>query len=84
MKMSTSSETLSQLEELLSVEHKESTLPKTLSNKELGDMLEAVDLYFLMNYDSMDFYKKGKQEEIKLFLDLRNEILSKYKGNIDA
>ena len=84
MKMSTSSETLSQLEELLLVEHKESTLPKTLSNKELGDMLEAVDLYFLMNYDSMDFYKKGKQEEIKLFLDLRNEILSKYKGNIDA
>ena len=84
MKMSTSSETLSQLEELLLVEHKESTLPKTLSNKELGEMLEAVALYFLMNYDSMDFYKKGKQEEIKLFLDLRNEILSKYKGNIDA
>jgi len=84
MKMSTSSETLSQLEELLSVEHKESTLPKTLSNDELGDMLEAVDLYFLMNYDSMDFYKKGKQEEIKLFLDLRSEILSKYKGNVDA
>ena len=84
MKMSTSSETLSQLEELLSVEHKESTLPKTLSNDELGDMLEAVDLYFLMNYDSMDFYKKGKQEEIKLFLDLRSEILSKYKDNVDA
>ena len=82
--MSTSSETLSQLEELLSVAHKESTLPKTLSNKELGDMLEAVDLYFLMNYDSMDFYKKFKQEEIKLFLDLRSEILSKYKGNVDA
>jgi len=82
--MSISSETLSQLEELLSVEHKESTLPKTLSNDELGDMLEAVDLYFLMNYDSMDFYKKGKQEEIKLFLDLRSEILSKYKGNVDA
>ena len=47
-------------------------------------MLEAVDLYFLMNYDSMDFYKKFKQEEIKLFLDLRSEILSKYKGNVDA
>ena len=84
MKMSTSSETLSQLEELLSAGHKESTLPKTLSNDELGDMLEAVDLYFLMNYDSMDFYKKGKQEEIKLFLDLRSEILSKYKDNVDA
>jgi hypothetical protein len=66
------------------VEHKESTLPKTLSNDELGDMLEAIDLYFLMNYDSMDFYKKGKQDEIKLFLDLRSEVLSKYKDNIDA
>ena len=84
MEMSISSETLSQLEELLSVEHKESTLPKTLSNEELGDMLEAIDLYFLMNYDSMDFYKKGKQDEIKLFLDLRSEVLSKYKGPVQA
>ena len=80
MKMSTSSETLSQLEELLSVEHKESTLPKTLSNKELGELLEAIDLYFLMNYDVMSFYEKGTQEEIKLFLDLRSEVLSKYKS----
>ena len=80
MKMSTSSETLSQLEELLSVEHKESTLPKTLSNKELGELLEAIDLYFLMNYDVMSFYEKDTQEEIKLFLDLRSEVLSKYKS----
>ena len=84
MKMSTSSEMLSQLEELQYLEHKESTLPKTLSNKELGDMLEAIDLYFLMNYDSMDFYIKGKQEEIKLFLDLRSEVLSKYKSKPQA
>jgi len=84
MKMSTSSETLSQLEELLLVEHKESTLPKTLSNKELGDLLEAIDLYFLMNYDVMSFYEKGTQEEIKLFLDLRSEILSKYKSTPQA
>jgi hypothetical protein len=84
MKMSTSSETLSQLEELLSVEHKESTLPKTLSNKELGDLLEAIDLYFLMNYDVMSFYEKGTQDEIKLFLDLRSEVLSKYKGPVQA
>ena len=84
MKMSTSSETLSQLEELLSVEHKESTLPKTLSNKELGEMLEAIDLYFLMNYDVMSFYEKGTQEEIKLFLDLRSEVLSKYKSTPQA
>jgi len=84
MKMSTSSETLSQLEELLSVEHKESTLPKTLSNEELGDLLEAIDLYFLMNYDVMSFYEKGTQDEIKLFLDLRSEVLSKYKGPVQA
>ena len=84
MKMSTSSETLSQLEELLSAGHKESTLPKTLSNSELGEMLEAIDLYFLMNYDVMSFYEKGKQDEIKLFLDLRSEVLSKYKSTPQA
>ena len=84
MKMSTSSETLFQLEELLSVEHKESTLPKTLSNEELGNLLEAIDLYFLMNYDVMSFYEKGTQDEIKLFLDLRSEVLSKYKGPAQA
>lgn len=82
--MSTSSETLSQLEELLSLEHKESTLPKTLSNRELGDLLEAIDLYFLMNYDAMSFYEKGTQGEIKLFLDLRSEVLSKYKSTPQA
>ena len=84
MKMSTSSETLSQLEELLSLEHKESTLPKTLSNRELGNLLEAIDLYFLMNYDAMSFYQKGTQDEIKLFLDLRSEVLSKYKSTPQA
>ena len=84
MKMSTSSETLSQLEELLSAGHKESTLPKTLSNSELGEMLEAIDLYFLMNYDVMSFYEKGTQDEIKLFLDLRSEVLSKYKSTPQA
>jgi len=84
MKMSTSSETLSQLEELLSLEHKESTLPKTLSNEELGNLLEAIDLYFLMNYDAMSFYQKGTQDEIKLFLDLRSEVLSKYKSTPQA
>lgn len=84
MKMSTSSETLSQLEELLSAGHKESTLPKTLSNKELGNLLEAIDLYFLMNYDVMSFYEKGTQDEIKLFLDLRSEVLSKYKSTPQA
>jgi hypothetical protein len=66
------------------VEHKESTLPKTLSNNELGDLLEAIDLYFLMNYDVMSFYEKGTQDEIKLFLDLRSEVLSKYKSTPQA
>lgn len=81
MEMFTSSEMPSQLEELLSQEPKESTLPKTLSNSELYNLLEAIDLYFLMNYNYMDFYKKGKQEEIKLFLDLRHEVLSKYENS---
>ena len=66
------------------MEHKESTLPKTLSNNELGDLLEAIDLYFLMNYDVMSFYEKGTQDEIKLFLDLRSEVLSKYKSTPQA
>jgi len=47
-------------------------------------MLEAIDLYFLMNYDVMSFYEKGTQDEIKLFLDLRSEVLSKYKGPAQA
>ena len=66
------------------MEHKESTLPKTLSNKELEDLLEAIDLYFLWNYDVMSFYEKGTQDEIKLFLDLRSEVLSKYKSTPQA
>ena len=59
-------------------------LPKTLSNSELGEILEAIDLYFLMNYDVMSFYEKGTQDEIKLFLDLRSEVLSKYKSTPQA
>jgi thiamine kinase-like enzyme len=77
MTMSTSSEMLSQLEELQFLEHKESTLPKTLSEDEIADLLEAIDLYFLFNYDSDSFFSK-KLEEIKLFLDLRSEVLSRY------
>ena len=59
-------------------------LPKTLSDKELEDLLEAIDLYFLMNYDVMSFYEKNTQHEIKLFLDLRNEVLGRIKGEFDA
>ena len=78
MKMFTSSAMPSQQEELQLVEPKASTLPKTLSNKELEDLLEAIDLQFLFTYNEYDFFKKGKQEEIKLFLDLRNEVLTRY------
>ena len=60
------------------MEAKESTLPSTLSNKELEDLLEAIDLQFLFTYNEYDFLKKNKQEEIKLFLDLRNEVLTRY------
>lgn len=77
MTMSTSSEMLSQLEELQYLEHKESTLPKTLSDKEITELLEAIDLYFLFNYDSDSFFSK-KLDEIKLFLDLRSEVLERH------
>lgn len=60
------------------MEPKEYTLPKTLSNRELEELLEAIDLQFLFTYNELDFFKKDKQEEIKLFLDLRNEVLTKY------
>ena len=83
MTMSTSSEMLSQLEELQFLEHKESTLPKTLSEDEIADLLEAIDLYFLFNYDSDSFFSK-KLEEIKLFLDLRSEVLSRYDAATKA
>jgi len=48
-------------------------LPKTLSNKELEQILEAVDLYFLYNYNADSFLTK-QFNEIKLFLDLRSEV----------
>jgi hypothetical protein len=54
------------------------SMSSTLSNKELEDLLEAIDLQFLFTYNEYDFLKKNKQEEIKLFLDLRNEVLTRY------
>lgn len=71
----------SQLEELLSAGHKESSLPKALSNTELEQLLDAINLYFLFNYNESDFFKKDKIEEIKLFLDLRHEVLTQYRNN---
>tara|TARA_B100000902_G_scaffold394406_1_gene450664 strand:+ start:59 stop:289 length:231 start_codon:yes stop_codon:yes gene_type:complete len=70
----------SQLEELLSAGPKESSLPKALSNRELEELLDAINLHFLFNYNEMDFFKKDKIEEIKLFLDLRHEVLSQFKN----
>ena len=78
MKMSTLSEMPLVLEELQSVEHKESTLPKTLTSSELDEMVIAIDGYFYFNYDDMSFFDKKQQSEIKLLLDLRNEVMSKY------
>ena len=78
MKMSILSEMPSVLEELQSVEHKESSLPKTLTSNELDEMVIAIDGYFFFNYDEMSFFDKQQQSEIKLLLDLRSEVLSKY------
>lgn len=77
MTMFTSLEMLFPLEESQYQAPKESTLPKTLSDSEIADLLEAIDLYFLYNYDSTSFYGK-KLQEITLFLDLRNEVLERY------
>ncbi len=41
-------------------------------------MVIAIDGYFFFNYDDMSFFDKQKQPEIKLLLDLRSEVLSKY------
>jgi hypothetical protein len=46
-------------------------------------LLEAIDLYFLFNYDSDAFFGK-KLNEIKLFLDLRSEVLSRYNEALKA
>ena len=58
--------------------HKESSLPKTLTSNELDEMVIAIDGYFFFNYDEMSFFDKQQQSEIKLLLDLRSEVLSKY------
>jgi predicted P-loop ATPase len=60
------------------VGHKESSLPKTLTSNELDEMVIAIDGYFFFNYDEMSFFDKQQQSEIKLLLDLRSEVLSKY------
>ena len=80
MKISTSSEMSYQLEELLSVEHKESTLPKNLSAKELEELLIAIDGYFVLNYSNKALFDPFQLKEIEGFLDLRHEVLTKYQA----
>ena len=78
MKMSTLSEMPLALEELQLAGHKESTLPKTLSNDELDEMIIAIDGYFFFHYNDLSFFDKKQQHEIEMFLDLRREISSRY------
>tara|TARA_R110000851_G_scaffold237787_1_gene390638 strand:+ start:1325 stop:1492 length:168 start_codon:yes stop_codon:yes gene_type:complete len=49
-----------------------------LTSSELDEMVIAIDGYFYFNYDDMSFFDKKQQSEIKLLLDLRNEVMSKY------
>ena len=56
----------------------ESTLPKTLTTNQIDDLIVAIDGYFFFNYNEYSFYDKNQMEEIKLFLNLRREVLSKY------
>ena len=84
MKMSTLSEMPLALEELQSAEHKASTLPKTLTSDELDELVIAIDGYFFFNYDEMSFFNKKQQPEIKLLLDLRSEVLSKYNDSTNT
>ena len=76
----TSSEMRSLLEELQSVEHKESTLPKNLSAKELEELLVAIDGYFILNYSNQSLFSPLKLREMEAFLEIRHEVLSKYQA----
>ena len=75
MKMSTLSEMLSQLEELQSPEPKGYMLLKTYSKIELEELINAVDTYFLFNYDFNSLFSRKQAIEVELFLRLREDIL---------
>ena len=76
----TSSEMLSLLEELQSVEHKESTLPKNLSARELEELLVAIDGYFILNYSNKSLFNPLQLKEMEAFLEIRHEVLTKYQA----
>ena len=80
MDKSTLSAMRSLLEELQSVEHKASTLPKNLSAKELEELLIAIDGYFVLNYSNKALFDPFQLKEIEGFLDLRHEVLTKYQA----
>ena len=80
MDKSTLSAMHSLLEELQSVEHTESTLPKNLSAKELEELLIAIDGYFVLNYSNKALFDPLQLKEIEGFLDLRHEVLTKYQA----
>ena len=80
MSKSTLSAMHSLLEELLSAEHKESTLLKNSSAEELKEMMIAIDGYFLFNYSNKALFDPITLKEIEGFLDLRQEVLIKYQA----
>tara|TARA_R110002050_G_scaffold216248_1_gene352348 strand:+ start:854 stop:1024 length:171 start_codon:yes stop_codon:yes gene_type:complete len=55
-----------------------------LTSDELDELVIAIDGYFFFNYDEMSFFNKKQQPEIKLLLDLRSEVLSKYNDSTNT
>lgn len=80
MDKSTLSAMRSLLEELQSVVHTESTLPKNLSAKELQELVVAIDGYFILNYSNKSLFDPITLKEMEGFLDLRHEVLTKYQA----
>ena len=80
MDKSTLSAMRSLLEELQSVEHTESTLPKNLSAEELQEMMIAIDGYFMLNYSNKSLYNPIQLKEIEAFLEIRHEVLTRYQA----
>ena len=80
MDKSTLSAMRSLLEELQSVAHTESTLPKNLSANELNELMIAIDGYFILNYSNKSLFDPLTLKEIEGFLDLRHEVLTRYQA----
>ena len=50
-------------------------LLKTYSKIELEELINAVDTYFLFNYDFNSLFSRKQAIEVELFLRLREDIL---------